>query len=68
MRLNMNSPRSDLFDELASVYARAAVDAFLAQQGCVRECSETATTGANLEVQSSVTGLPALVETSRSAK
>jgi hypothetical protein len=30
----MNSPRSDLLDELALVYVRTAVDAFLAQQGC----------------------------------
>ena len=64
MHLKMNSPRSDLLDELALVYARAAVDAFLAQQGCVGECCETATTGAPLEVKSSVTGPPAFVQSS----
>ena len=64
MHLKMNSPRSDLLDELALVYARAAVDSVLAQQGCVGECNETATTGAPLEGQSSVTGPPALGQTS----
>jgi hypothetical protein len=46
MHLKMNSPRTDLLDELALVYARTAVDALLAQQGCVGECNATATTGA----------------------